>query len=280
MLEQQLERYLYSNCQLQTDPIALPTSSTANIWNQLKPAQQARQRVRRILTICGNELNDADRIRMMYGDTVSYEVAEVCDTLLNTTLPVKSNSTIPQVIEYTSKQIEQGKPIQLTVTQCISRGNACRERELQDWFGLEYDKSTAPEFLNGLQKKGWQALKKIQTNVGYPVQIQMLLGDMDYFTMDQVNKWCTPEQLQLLSVNLRSLNQQIQAEADAYFGTGIVQVNRWSNFYDLENFDEYQKQVELPIELMQKSRVPYLKSGAMLHLQINMASSQKHYKDL
>lgn len=150
------------------------------------------------------------------------------------------NSTWGSVLMSVEQALQDGRPLTIAASQCLFKSQAV----ISGFENLRLGKLQADEWLSlsafsdGVKIKGWEALRDIQRNIPYAVQIVLLIGDMDYLTVFQCQRWCATDSLNQFGDEMARRKSELQSKADAYFGPNNAVVRLWSELYGGAQFED------------------------------------------
>lgn len=218
-----------------------------SIWDGLTPLQQVqiiRRRWAGIISRNEVSLGTDDYLQMAYPDLeITPEVREVLYRFLTLAQVEEKNPTTDALIRYIVQIVSAREPIRMVMSQCIGKEDVVREGKLNFFLKGELGRNIS-QFSTELEAKGWSKLKMLIDGLGYPVQITLMLGDMDTFTLDGCREWCSPQSIQQFEQEMCRLQGDVQIAVDDAFGAGIVTVERWSSYYRLADFMIYLEEAQ------------------------------------
>ncbi len=215
----------------------------------------------------GDIFAEADYLRAAVRDIeLSDEAVAITQTLLQNSVHARNNRTIPALASAVQTALSDGQPLQLWVSQCLDKGAQMMAFHNEYRLGrINGNKPGLDCFAEGVKLTAWEQLKALRDSVSYPQQITMLLGDMDYFTVFQLQEWLSQDSLPAFKAEMQERRSEVQARADAYFGRGNVSVRLWSEFYGLKDFEAAQARAATP--------------GNWQNYSVLMPSSERMYLD-
>ena len=213
----------------------------ADIWEE---RLTRRQQIRRILTWSQRKLTDGkwrlaedEYLRMAYSDLgISRVAANIAVTLFGSCLAATTNPTMDQVVEYVAQQTRAGEPLRFIMSQCIAKGEQIRPGKMNYFLDGTTTDEPIERFAKGIEAKGWELVKGLAKRVNYPVEIVLMLGDMDYFTMDGCALWANADSTERWESEMRALQSEVRERAEEFFGSNPVSVERWSDRYSVDDF--------------------------------------------
>lgn len=204
-------------------------------------------------------------IQAIYHCTLA-EASTVMDVLGFAKLNQK-NSTLDALIRITLRSIQDGYRMQLCLSQCIEKKPAVRSNKFDFYCNPRESKPRNIALSDGvsgsLEEKGWTEIRSIQNSVN--ADINILLGDQDFFTMDALDEWADMQSIQKLKDEITALREAIDTKARGFFGPNVT-IGRWSEAYTKEEFlTEAQraaqsKETWLTGKFRRASERPYLRS--------------------
>jgi hypothetical protein len=195
-----------------------------------------------------------------------------------------NNPTLEKVLEYCCVQIRSNNPISLEVSQCIAKEPEVRQRKLA--YFLELKKSANLEkFVEKLEAKKWEVLKKMIDSSGYPLEIKILLGDQDFYSLDGGFDYYTEKEKEILESEIEKLQSQTKIDIKNFFDDddSKISVQRWSDRYSRDDFEKQLKSASedqewLTEDLLKTSMAPYYRSWGYNGLAKELSISDQDMK--
>lgn len=176
--------------------------------------------------------------------------------ILESNLDNLQNPTIITILEYIQNQLDQGKPLDLAVVNCLKRNDYEKLFALPSLFEFRETskKVTISEDINFFDRdpvsiKGWAEIKTLLQKleqIDIELKPTIYLGDTDFYFLIFNNFRVWAENSDFLK---DKFNQQIQAvveatqaKANKYFGENQVEIQRLSQIVDINNFDLFTTQ--------------------------------------
>lgn len=218
------------------------TRMPEQVWQELSALQRARSTLKEwIKQLKSNdpEISREDYLRFVLDKGISDEAARVVFELLDRTYYNQNNPSVTALAENVVAQVTSGNPLRFSMSQCISKGPTIRPGKLDYFLFGKQDRKDPATFCDGLESKGWEKLRQIAREVGYPIEIEIIVADMDFLTIDGGMKWCTPESLERLKAELLVLKEAVAQKAARFFKAvpAEVTVRSWSEFYSYSDYE-------------------------------------------
>jgi hypothetical protein len=162
---------------------------------------------------------------------VSPKALEIVSRLAALDKPNAANPTRVQLLDTVARAVREDRPLEMFASLCLEKGIGLRDGKL-DWF-LNRKRGETPETLaTTASMKGWGKVKQILDTVDYPIQVTILLGDLDYAIVDGCRFWCQPGWENTLRRDTDRIVTDTQKLATAFFGAERgVSVRKWSSLY-------------------------------------------------
>ncbi|MBX7143291.1 MAG: hypothetical protein K1X79_02460 [Oligoflexia bacterium] len=216
-----------------------------NVWQQLSASQRAARFIQGWSNAVAagrfdEALKETDFLRAAFPQVwASEDAANLTVDLSRLTKYPTVNTTWGAVLKAIEAARQERRPITIAVSQCLEKNtdviagfDAWRLNKLAPGETVRVD-----NFSDRTKIKGWSALRDIQQKLNYPVQIVFILGDMDYLTVFQCQRWCDPNSLSGFGEEMAKRRANLQEEADAFFGAGRAAVRLWSELYSFNSFE-------------------------------------------
>jgi len=227
---------------LRRSELPCPDAVPPNIWAKLSPGQRLARSFESIGKRFSSEssdlgLSESDFLRMTFKELdVSDRAADVITALVAAGCANEKNPTIAALVAAVNDVVNAGRPLECVISQCIAKAPDVRPAKLDYFTGRETRPRTIARFTAGLECKGWDKLSRILNDVAYPIQVTMLLGDMDLRTIDGAERWADAVSLDRLDDELRDVRNEVSRDARVRFGAENVTVRGWSEFYTVPEF--------------------------------------------
>ncbi|MCB0352276.1 MAG: hypothetical protein KDD64_02090 [Bdellovibrionales bacterium] len=223
-----------------------PAKVPEQVWDNLSPSQRARSFLQRWANRVADQgttsgmLSESDFLRLTSPDlSISAKAQEVIQGLLEGSLQNNRNPTLLSVVRQCVTSVQSGEPVRLWVSQCIGKEASVREGKLDYFLGRSDGRPLELEkFTTCVEEKGWARLRNYLDTIRYPLEITLFIGDMDFFTLDGCDLWCSGSSLLRLEGEFQARCEELQVKADQYFGPGVISVRRWSELYDRNQYEE------------------------------------------
>lgn len=221
-----------------------PEHTPADTWEGLSFSQQFRSALQNFAGRVRNDeypLEEKDYLRLTYpGTFISDEAADTILKLIEISVDPQRNETIPRLVEYVASKVHQEAPLQLIVSQCLEKSDEIRPGKLDYFLNNITQKREVQQFARGVEAKGWEKIERLIKEVSYPIEIQILIGDMDFFTLDGCGEWCDQSSLDRLPFEMAQQRNLLAHSVIERFGPQApITVGLWSDRYNYSEFLSY-----------------------------------------
>jgi hypothetical protein len=238
-----LESWLGATSPEEVCKLAPPPGRTPEkIWKELSASAKCKSILSRWdKRIASGALSDAlsedDFLNMSFPASSARSVA-VLRSLLNLSFINQSNPTLEELGAYVVRQVDAEKPLRIVMSQCFKKTPEVREQKLAFYLGQDSSVETPKTFIQGVETLGWDTLASMVRNIPWPLEISIVLGDMDWFSMDGCKYWANKSALEGLEKETVNAQKALQREASAAFPEISVKVKRWTDLYSLSEFEQ------------------------------------------
>ena len=225
------------------------------IWDKVNAQQKYRLFYEKLLASWSKEVENnnldfspCDLLKIMYPErNISPEAAKLTTEILRFSDFNDINCTIPALLDYVDNALAKQEPIKIRMSHCINRGVIYRSNAYP--LALKGLKNQSMDkFSEGVEIRGWHQARALLQHASKPIKLEIYLGDMDYYILeDSAENILDQASLTRLKDEMVALKNDTQEKATNFFAGQNVEVNLWSERYNVEAFNEQ-------FELVQKSK--------------------------
>jgi hypothetical protein len=236
-----LESWLGSTPEEVGANLVAPRGTPEALWRELPASAKCKTLLSRWdKRIASGALSDAltenDFLAMSFPASSERSV-EVLKSLLNLSFINQRNPTLGELGAYVVRQVDAGEPLRIVMSQCFKKVPEVRERKLRFYLGQDSVMDGPQTFIRGVETLGWDTIGTLVRNVPWPIEISILLGDMDWFSMDGCQCWANESALERLEMEIVAAQKALQEETSKVFPGASVRVKRWTDLYSLQDFE-------------------------------------------
>jgi len=215
------------------------------VWDDLDNSSRASDYVRRFARFLRSKaansiILETDALKLSYPELAPTErEAQIILNLLSYSLLNDRNPSIDLLVQVCIERMRSNQPLQILTSQCISKAEEVRPAKLDFFLKQNRTLKEPATFIKGVEIKGWEILKHLCQSIDYPLEVTIMVGDMDYYTLDAVRSWCRPEALLRLDLELAQCTAELDKKRQCFFGDLDVSIRRWSELYNYCDFRTY-----------------------------------------
>jgi hypothetical protein len=242
------------------ETLTRPDRLPEKVWTGLNDTQRWRRvleiRQRSAAGKIKNLLTDTDRLIMAYGDrNLTPDDIATLQCFLDNSICNNGNPTWDSLVDYVVEKRTSGEPMELALSLCIDSDPELNRRGAAKFFAQEsasipnsLRSQPVDRFVRGCLNLEDTKRKLRPLLAGLPAStvLTVRLGDMDFWTVNEVDQCLLPEELAALQEQVAALRAEVQADMDTSFGPEKVCVRQWSDDsgYSLDTFRAEQVKAE------------------------------------
>ncbi len=198
-----------------------------------------------------------------------------------------NNPTNLKIIKQILDSMRSQTPLELTLSYCISKNPKVRINKLRSFFGADKlgDFEEIDGYFAGIEVKGIEKLKEFAKNSNFGLRLNFILGDMDFWTLDNAQSWISEQNRLKSESEVNQLLKDFRKSIQTQIPEVQISCSKWSEKYNLEEFRlEYQKanntsEQWLTNELLNQSIYPYYQFWRYEQLQNELNLTRAQMRD-
>lgn len=185
------------------------------------------------------------------------------------------NPTNYSLMQKLLESLRYKQPLEICVSYCIGKNPQVRLNKLRKYFGTDrlgsFDR--IDNYFTGIEVKGLDKLRTLANISSFKIRTNIMLGDMDFWTLDCANEWLDSKDLISSQLEVEALKLGLESEIQTNYPEINIECTKWSNKYSLSEFQlQYENAKEtvdkwLSPELLKQSVYPYFEFWAYADIQ-------------